>query len=178
MMIRDLFDFPIYLTPAIPNGTAVARNAGRWRGVGFNWATPLELFKQLDREFGFTLDVCAEDWNAKCTNFFTAADNGLMQDWGVNRCFMNPPYGKSLGRWMAKAFTSCLNGATVVCLVPAATDTDWWHRFAMRGEIRFLRGRPRFLTAQGKWQQTFTPSVIIVFGEQTRMWSRPFDRRQ
>ena len=139
------------------------RNDGRWHSRGSDWATPLELFEELDKEFHFTLDVCASDWNKKYKKFFSEKENGLLQNWGKNVCFMNPPYGKVLSDWMKKAFESAKKGATVVCLVPAATDTYWWHEFALRGEIRYLRGRPRFLTKKGEWQQTFSPSVIVIF---------------
>lgn len=108
-----------------------------------DWETPIELFRMLDAEFGFDLDVCAIKCNAKCPIFFSPADNGLEHPWrGI--CWMNPPYGRSIGEWMAKAYLSSLQGATVVCLVPARTDTQWWHDFAMRGEIRFLEGRLKF----------------------------------
>ncbi len=80
---------------------------------------------------------------------------------------MNPPYGKVLNDWMEKAYKSALRGAVVVCLVPASTDTAWWHNYALKGEIRYLRGRPRFLTEEGNWQQTFSPSVIVVLSENT-----------
>lgn len=173
----DLFGFEKEIAPKVPSaGIAIARNSGRWIGHGYNWATPPELFAELDREFHFTLDVCAQEWNKKVDRYFSEADNGLTQDWGQNVCFMNPPYGKELPKWMAKAFESCLKGAKVVCLVPAATDTDWWHRHALRGEIRYLRGRPRFLTLEQKWQQIFSPSVIVIFGESTRAWAKPFDK--
>jgi phage N-6-adenine-methyltransferase len=138
------------------------RNDGRWHSRGSDWSTPQNLFDELDREFHFTLDVCASDWNAKCKKYFTEKDDGLKQKWkGV--CWMNPPYGKVLNDWMKKAYEESLKGVTVVCLVPSATDTSWWHEYAMKGEIRFLRGRPRFVTKEGAWQQTFSPSVIIVF---------------
>ena len=117
------------------------------------------MFDELDKEFQFTLDVCASNWNAKCKKYFTEKDDGLKQGWDKNICWMNPPYGKVLNDWMKKAYES---GTTVVCLVPAATDTAWWHDYAMKGEIRFLRGRPRFQTKEGTWQQTFSPSVIVV----------------
>lgn len=139
------------------------RNDGRWHSRGSDWATPHELYADLDSEFHFTLDACASDWNAKHKNYFTEEQDGLKQDWGKNIVFMNPPYGKVLNDWMKKAYESYQNGATVVCLVPAATDTAWWHSYAMKGEIRFLRGRPRFLTKEGSWQQTFSPSVVVVF---------------
>jgi phage N-6-adenine-methyltransferase len=142
---------------------ARVRNDGRWHSRGSDWATPSELFYKLDDEFHFSLDVCASDWNFKKRNYFTEEQDGLKQDWGNNVCWMNPPYGKALNDWMEKAWQSYLKGAIVVCLVPSATDTEWWHKFAMRGEIRFLRGRPRFLTKEGTWQQTFSPSVIVIF---------------
>jgi len=142
---------------------ASSRNDGRWHSRGDDWATPNELYEVLDTEFHFTLDACASDWNAKNNTYFTKEQDSLKQDWGNNVVFMNPPYGKVLGTWMKKAYESSMNGATVVCLVPAATDLAWWHEYAMKGEIRYLRGRPRFMTEEGTWQQTFSPSVIVVF---------------
>ena len=151
----------------IKSKIARVRNNGRWHSRGSDWATPQELYDELDKEFHFTLDVCASDWNAKHKKYFTEKDNGLEKDWGKNTCFCNPPYGKALNNWMKKAYESAKNGATVVCLVPSATDTAWWQDYAMRGEIRFLRGRPRFMTKEGTWQQTFSPSVIVIFSEST-----------
>ena len=142
---------------------ARVRNDGRWHSRGSDWSTPQELFDELDAEFHFTLDPCASDWNAKCKKYYTEADNGLEQDWSGETVFMNPPYGKDLKLWMQKAFES---DTTVVCLVPAATDTSWWHDYALKGEIRYLRGRPRFVTKENTWQQTFSPSVIVIFRSQ------------
>jgi phage N-6-adenine-methyltransferase len=86
-----------------------------------DWETPDELFGQLDAEFGFDLDVCATAANTKCCHFFSPEMDGLKQSWrGI--CWMNPPYGSALPAWMAKAYVSSLEGATVVCLVPARTD--------------------------------------------------------
>ena len=146
---------------------ARVRNDGRWHSRGSDWATPKDLFDKLDAEFHFTLDVCASDWNTKCKKYFTEKDDGLKQDWGREIVFMNPPYGKVLKNWMEKAYKSALRGAMVVCLVPASTDTSWWHDYVMKGEIRYLRGRPRFLTKEGQWQQTFSPSVIVIFNPPT-----------
>lgn len=142
---------------------ARVRNDGRWHSRGSDWSTPQDLFDELNKEFRFTLDPCASDWNAKCKKYFTEKDNGLEKDWGKNTVFMNSPYGKVLKEWMKKAYESYQNGATVVCLVPSATDLSWWHDYAMKGEIRFLRGRPKFVTKEGTWQQTFSPSTIIIF---------------
>lgn len=111
------------------------------------WETPQWLFDQLYTEFGFSLDVCATADNAKCERYYTKAEDGLAQDWsGV--CWMNPPHGREISRWIEKAYESSLGGATVVCLLPSRTDTKWWHEYVMRGEVRFLRGRRHELHAR------------------------------
>ena len=108
-----------------------------------DWGTPQELFDRLNQEFHFTLDVCALPKNAKCKTFFLSLEDGLSQKWsGV--CWMNPPYGREIEKWMQKALQESERGATVVCLVPARTDTEWWHKYALQGEIRFIRGRVSF----------------------------------
>ena len=123
------------------------------------WATPPELFADLDAEFGFECDVCATAENAKCAKFYTKDDDGLKQEWrGI--CWMNPPYGQQIKHWVRKAFESAQQGATVVCLVPARTDTQWWNRYCVYGEIRFLEGRLKFGDGQGTAP---FPSAIIVF---------------
>lgn len=124
------------------------------------WATPDWLFNALNAKFGFTLDPCSSDANAKCSRHFTIKEDGLTQDWEDNTVFMNPPYGREIGRWMRKAYESSRQGAIVVCLIPSRTDTQWWHRFAMRGEIRFLRGRVRFEEAENGAP---FPSAVVVF---------------
>ncbi len=130
-----------------------------FKSLSCEWATPQNLFDQLNEEFGFTLDVCATPENAKCDRFFTIATSGLMQKWkGV--CWMNPPYGPDLKKWMAKAWEQSQQGATVVCLVPARTDTAWWHDFALKGEIRFLRGRLRF--GDTRSPAPFPSAVIVL----------------
>ena len=123
------------------------------------WETPPEVFEPLDREFGFTLDVCATPGNAKCPSYFTSEDDGLAQEWsGV--CSMNPPYGRDVGRWIAKAAEST---CTVVCLVAARTDIRWWHEHVMAGaEVRLIRGRLRFVGADGPAP---FPSAVVVCRE-------------
>jgi phage N-6-adenine-methyltransferase len=102
--------------------------------------------------------VCAIQANAKCERYFSPQLDGLAQEWdGV--CFMNPPYGRTVGAWMAKALASAQAGATVVALVPARTDTAWWHDYATQAEIRYLRGRVRF----GGGDPAPFPSAVVVF---------------
>lgn len=123
------------------------------------WETPQALFNTLNAEFNFDVDVCATADNAKCAKYFTAEQNGLAQSWS-GTCWMNPPYMRQIGLWMRKAYESAQGGATVVCLVPARTDTAWWHDFAAKGEVRFLRGRLKF--GASKNSAPF-PSAIVVF---------------
>lgn len=124
------------------------------------WATPQELFDELNAEFHFDLDVCAQPHNAKCHEFFSREQNGLIQQWH-GTCWMNPPYGREIGSWVAKAYASSLSGTTVVCLVPARTDTRWWHEYASKAdEIRLLRGRLKFGAAS---TGAPFPSALLVF---------------
>lgn len=123
----------------------------------YEWETPQRLFDELDREFSFSLDVCATKENTKCRQFFTKKENGLAQEWtGV--CWMNPPYGRDIGMWLKKASES---RAIVVCLVPSRTDNWWWHQYVMTAdEIRFIRGRLRF---GGAGDGAKFPSAIVIF---------------
>lgn len=125
-----------------------------------DWETPEKLFGPLHEEFGFTLDVCATPENAKCATYFTPEMDGLAQEWGTNVCWMNPPYGRAIREWMAKALAACRGGATVVALVPSRTDSAWWHDVAMRGEIRFLRGRVKFVGAP--YFAPFPCAVVVL----------------
>lgn len=134
-------------------------NRVHFRSDRDDWETPEFLFRGLNAEFGFELDVCAEAETAKCRRYFDRRTDGLKKRWeGV--CWMNPPYGRSIGKWMEKAYEESLRGATVVCLVPARTDTRWWHQYATRGEIRYLRGRLKFGNADAGAP---FPSAIVVF---------------
>ena len=124
------------------------------------WATPKALFDELDKEFNFETDVCASVENSKCIKFFDENEDGLKQEW-AGSCYMNPPYGKTIKDWVAKAYLSSVNnGATVVCLLPARTDTKWFHDFCIRGEVRFLKGRIKF--GDAKCGAPF-PSMIVIF---------------
>ena len=123
------------------------------------WETPQEFFDKLHAEYHFELDVCATPDNAKCERFFTKEQDGLKQKW-EGRGWRNPPYGKEIGDWMRKAYESTLGGATVVCLVPARTDTAWWHDYAMKGKITFIRGRLKF---GGQKNSAPFPSAVVVF---------------
>jgi phage N-6-adenine-methyltransferase len=150
--------------PAV-TGVAVARNNGRYNGNGRNWATPPEVFGPLDREFKFTLDPCCTLETAKCPTFYTEVDNGLEQSWQGHVAFMNPPYGAEIYDWTRKARLEAEAGdALIVGLLPASTDLAWWHDDVLgHAEIRFIRGRPRFLTGGPYRASGFFASLIAVW---------------
>ena len=129
------------------------------------WSTPQDFFDELDKEFNFTLDPCATSENAKCNKYFTVEDDGLKQDWSNDVVFMNPPYGREIKYWVQKAFEESLKGATVVCLIPARTDTTYWHNyiFGKADDIRFIKGRLKF--GGSKNPAPFPSAIIIYKGE-------------
>jgi site-specific DNA-methyltransferase (adenine-specific) len=127
-----------------------------------DWATPQKLFDELNKEFKFTLDPCATKENTKCKKFYTQEDNGLSKDW-TGRVFMNPPYGRVIGEWVKKAYESVRGGSAeiVVCLLPARTDTKYFHDYIYgKSEIRFIKGRLKF--NDGSSPAPF-PSMICIF---------------
>ena len=135
-------------------------NSALFSSACTEWGTPQALFDELDREFHFTLDPCANEQNHKCAKYYTEAENGLLQDWGHETVFCNPPYGRQIGYWVA----SCYEHAGVaVMLLPARTDTKWFHDYIYqkdRVEVRFLRGRLKF---EGAKNSAPFPSMVVIF---------------
>ena len=127
------------------------------------WATPQEFYDKLDWRFGpFNLDPCADSDNAKCTKFFTEGDDGLSQNWEGFTSFVNPPYGRGIDKWIKKAYEESRKDNTkVVMLIPARTDTKYWHQYVMKAdEIHFVRGRLKFGDSENSAP---FPSAVIVF---------------
>ena len=136
-------------------------NNGLFTSKTDQWATPQNFFDKLNAQYNFELDVCADKTNHKVKKYYDEQDNGLIQPWAPYRCWMNPPYGRVIGHWMKKAYDESQLGALVVCLVPARTDTKWWHDYAMRGGgVEFIRGRLKF--GDSKNSAPF-PSAVVVF---------------
>lgn len=128
-----------------------------------NWETPQWLFDELNEEFGFELDAAADESNCKCPHFLSEGDDALCFSWAdlVSSVWLNPPYGRGAGEWVRKAHEESQRGATVVCLLPARTDTAWFHDHVYgRADIRFLRGRLKFV---GATSPAPFPSMIVVF---------------
>ena len=135
-----------------------------------NCSTPDDLFKLLDSEFHFTLDVCANEYNFKVKKYFDEKTNGIAQSWKDNICWMNPPYGRQLPIWIEKAWLEkMINKVLTVALVPCRPDTNWFWKWCINEEIRLIKGRLRF--KYGLWDGTPKehsfgapfPSMIVVF---------------
>jgi phage N-6-adenine-methyltransferase len=123
------------------------------------WSTPQDFFDKLNLEFQFTLDPCATKENYKCSKYYTIKDDGLAQSWDNEAVFCNPPYGRQIKHWVKKA--SEAQGGVVVMLIPARTDTSYFHDYIYgKAEIRFIRGRLKF--GDGKSPAPF-PSMVVVF---------------
>ena len=127
------------------------------------WETPIDFYNELNKEFKFNLDPCALPNNAKCEKFFTPNDNGLEQSWEGHQVFCNPPYGKKIYDWVKKCYEESRKENTrVVMLIPARTDTKYFHEFIYHKakEIRFIRGRLKF---GGSKNSAPFPSMVVVF---------------
>lgn len=144
-------------------------NAVHFSSERQDWGTPQPFFDALNAEFGFTLDACALPHNAKCETYWSPDDDALLMPWdGV--VWMNPPYGHGIGAWIKKAYEVSQNGAVVVALIPAKTETAWWHRYVMHAaEIRLIRGRIKFVAGdpdadlRGHGINAPFPSAVVVF---------------
>ncbi len=131
-----------------------------------DWETPPEVFRRCDEIWHFDLDAASSDGNALCERHFTKADDGLSQDWSGRRVWCNPPCGREIGKWVRKAYESASGGGCiVVMLLPARTDTAWFHEYCAKAdEVALLRGRLRFRINGEQMQSAPFPSMLVRFG--------------
>ena len=137
------------------------------------WATPQDFFDKYDAVYHFNLDPACTHANAKCEQHYTRAEDGLSKSWVGCRVWLNPPYGREIGKWVQKAYEESLKpDTTVVCLLPARTDTKWFHDYCTKGEITFVRGRLKFINRNlpsyredGKFRKSAAPfpSMVVIF---------------
>lgn len=129
------------------------------------WGTPRELFDKYLVRYALDLDVCATPGREMLPRYFSPEQDGLKQPWGKARCWMNPPYGRKIKHWVKKAAYSALDGALVVGLLPARTDTEWWHEYVLPfAAVEFLRGRVKFVAADGRTRYPAPfPSAIVIW---------------
>jgi phage N-6-adenine-methyltransferase len=126
-----------------------------------DWGTPDYIFRPIDNIFNFDLDVCADATNAKCKRYYTVEDDGLSKPWDAKNAWCNPPYGKIVDDWLLKGYTSMIDHkCTVVYLLPARTDTQWFHKWCGRGNVFLFKGRIKFT---GAAHSAPFPSMLLVF---------------
>lgn len=132
-----------------------------------DYCTPQDFFDSLNAEFHFALDAAATRENAKCRMFYTLENDGLKSPWNVGggAVFCNPPYGREIGKWVRKAYEEAQHGETVVLLIPARTDTAYFHDYIYgKSEIRFVRGRLHFTDEKGSaYPPAPFPSMVVVY---------------
>ena len=143
-------------------------NAALLSSKKMDYCTPQDFFDRLNEEFHFTLDAAATDKSTKCPAYYTPETDGLKSPWnlaGGGAVFRNPPYGREVGKWVRKAYEEAQRGATVVLLIPARTDTTYFHDYIYgRAEIRFVRGRLRFTDEEGKaYAAAPFPSMVVIY---------------
>lgn len=134
------------------------------------WTTPPDFFAELHKEFNFTLDAAALKSSAVVPNYLGPDHDllwrrdALQVEWdGASEggwIFLNPPYGRVIGNFMNKANEEVKKGAKVVALVPARTDTNWWHNYVIQHEVRFIKGRLKF--GNSKQGAPFPSAVVIM----------------
>lgn len=149
-------------------------NEALFSSKNMNWCTPQDFFGKLNAEFHFVLDAAATERSAKCEKYYTPETDGLVQSWncGGGAVFCNPPYGREIRKWVRKAYTEAQNGQTIVLLIPARTDTAYFHDYIYgKAEIRFVRGRLTFTDEEGNSQKDKNgrampapfPSMIVIY---------------
>ena len=133
-------------------------DSNRFKSTNQSWETPDDLFVKINAQYHFTIDVCATSKNTKCKIFWSEDDSCLDKTWsGI--CWMNPPY-KNMKQFIKKAFDERHNAISVV-LIPARTNTKWWHDWCMKGEVLFICGRPKF---KGCVHGLPQPWALVIFG--------------
>lgn len=140
------------------------QSATRYDSVQQVWETPVDVFGPINAEFNFTLDAAANWENTKTTAFFSEEQDGLRREWGKHVVWLNPPYGDKKNKlvdWVRKSVDAAALGATVVMLIPARTNTGWFHDLCLKyGEVRFIRGRPKFIGCTHGLPQ---PLCFVIF---------------
>jgi len=139
--------------------------------VKMDWETPMEVYNPLDLEFGFTLDFCATNENKKHNHFYSEEQNALLQNPIGEIIFCNPPYGNKIKDFVKKCSELSINN-TIVMLIPARTDTLYFHKYIYnKAEIRFVKGRIKFIGNQKGSGSAPFPSMIVIFKNKAELES-------
>ena len=143
--------------------------------VSVEWATPKDFYERLNSKYNFNLDPCSTKENAKCLEHYTLEDDGLSKSWEGKKVFMNPPYGRAIKDWIKKAYEEGQKpGTLVACLIPARTDTRYWHDYCMKAsEIFLVKGRIHFESGDTKAPAPFPSAVVVFRGPPIKGMTRP-----
>ena len=140
----------------------MARFYTKFESIKQDYATPQDLYMAFHKIYDFEIDLAADSSNHKCDKYFTEEQDALKQDW-IGRCWLNPPFGSgSIGKWVKKAYEESIkHGSTIAVLIPARTNTRWWHDYVMySGKLYYILGRPKFGDSKHGLPQ---PLVVVVF---------------
>lgn len=148
-------------------------NSALFSSKYMSWCTPQDFFDKLNREFHFVLDAAATDKTAKCRMYYTPETDGLSQSWDCGGAvFCNPPYGREIHKWIAKAYNEAQTvNFPIVLLIPARTDTRYFHDYIYgKSEIRFIRGRLKFTDEEGNSGNSAPfPSMVVVYNRSSNV---------
>lgn len=134
-----------------------------------HYETPPEVYIPLNEKYDFKLDLAANNFNKKCKNFMTKEEDSLKMDWHKYKgwLWLNPPYGKYITpKWVEKCDHEAQEGANIIALLPARTDTLWFHyHIYNRYKIDFIRGRIKFFLDGVRQDAAPFPSMIVTFSK-------------
>lgn len=138
-------------------------NKGLFSSNKDDWRTPKWLFNALHNHFKFDLDVCSDEKNALSPKYYTKENSCLNKNWETCN-FMNPPYGREISKFVEKAYDEWRNNnCTIVALLPARTDTKWFHHYIYQiADITFIKGRLKFEGGEKLAPAPF-PSMIVIW---------------
>ena len=161
------------ITTMSSDRTQLSKMAVHYSSKSTEWETPQDFYERLNRTYDFNLDPCATAATTKCENYFTELDDGLSKSWEGHRVYMNPPYGREIGKWLKKAYEEGEKpNTTVVCLIPSRTDTKYWHDYCMKAdEIYFVKGRLKFGNSNNA--APFPSAVVVFRGPPSKGMPRP-----
>ena len=137
------------------------------------WSTPKNFFDEIAMEFYFLLDAAALQSSTLVPSNWYGPDHpeenrrdAFKRNWSEDShggdIWLNPPYGRTINQWMAKANQEIQGGVNIVCLVPSRTDTAWWHNHVIQHEVRFIRGRLKFGNAVNA--APFPSALVVMRG--------------
>ena len=134
------------------------------KSITNSWKTPPTLYKKLQKRYKFSnFDPCPFDENWK-----KGDKDGRDLEWNVST-FVNPPYSQLKSKkgqigWIEKAHIECQKGKEIYILIPARTDTTWFHDIILKNNyrVKFIKGRVKFVNDKFEKMAAPFPSMIVI----------------